>query len=415
MRMTFRGGDAKGIVYPPASKSHTHRAFFLGAMADGVSEISNPLMADDTMSTLKACEAMGAEVDIGDAVRIKGGNLRAPSHEIDAGNSGTTLRILTGLLSMFDTECTVTGDASLKTRPMGPLLDALRLMGVECTSADNRPPVTVKGPNRGGSTEIDGSKSSQFVTSLLMVSPMLDEDSSISIRGKLVSKPYIDVTVSMMRDFGATVEEDRNHYKVRNTGYKPAKYAVPSDFSSAAFPLVAGALGGPITVKGMDLGDLSGDGRIIEILKQCGARVEAGDGEVTVSRGDIKPMNLDLGANPDLFPVTAVLLSAAVGTSRIYGAPQLRLKESDRIESTVAMLNDLGVMAEETDDGCVIHGKGVISGGEVDNRGDHRIMMAAAIASFASNNPIIMDDAECHGISYPGFIDDMRRVGMRMD
>lgn len=415
MKMTFKGGKAKGAVSPPASKSHTHRAFFLGALADGESEIINPLIADDTLSTLRACEAMGASVKRGETVRIRGGKLHAPHGEVDAGNSGTTLRILTGLLSMFDTECTVTGDASLKTRPMGPLLEALELMGIECKSAGNRPPITVKGPNKGGRTEIDGSKSSQFVTSLLMTSPMLENDTEITVREKLVSRPYLDVTVSMMRAFGADVVDEKDRYKVRCTGYRPARYTVPSDFSSAAFPLVAGALGGPITVNNLDMDDLGGDGRIIEILMRCGAEVSVSGGSVTVSKGRIEPMELDLEANPDLFPVLAVLLSAAKGTSRIYGAPQLRLKESDRIESTVAMLNDLGVVAEETDDGCIIHGKGVISGGEVDNRGDHRIMMAAAIASFASNNPITMDGAECHGISYPGFIDDMRRLGMRIE
>lgn len=416
MKMRFGGGKAEGTVTSPPSKSHTHRAFFLGAMADGESVIRNPLMSADPVTTLNACRAMGAHVSIGDCVRIKGGNLHAPANMIDAENSGTTMRILAGILSMFGTECKITGDETLLKRPMGPLLDALRRAGVVCTSDNGRPPVSVRGPNKGGKITVDGSKSSQFVTSLLLVAPMLEKDSEITVEGRIVSEPYLDVTASMMRKFGAKIESRENVYTVRGgTGYKPAEYSVPADFSSAAFPLVAGALGGSVTVTDLDLTDPQGDRRIVDILKKCGADVRMEGGNITVGKSILKPLELDMGSTPDLFPAVAVLLSAAEGRSKMFGAPHLRLKESDRIESTVRMLNDLGVRAEETEDGCVIYGRRIIPGGTVNNRLDHRIMMSAAIASFGSESPVVMDNAECHSISYPGFIDDMKKLGMKIE
>ena len=415
MRMAFSGGTLKGTVCSPPSKSHTHRAFFLSAMAKGDSKITNCLISNDTLSTLKAAESIGASVRrCCDGVLISGGELHAPKEVVDAGNSGTTLRIFSGIASMFDEWVTITGDDSMRKRPMGPLLDALGRMGVECRSDNGKPPVEIKGSNKGGKVAIDGGVSSQFITSLLMTSPMLANDVEIEILGKTVSEPYLDVTTHIMRLYGADVTKEKNIFRVKGgTGYSPHDYAVPADFSSAAFPLVAGALGGEVTVKGLQMDDPQGDRVIIDILKDVGASVSVGKDRVTVKKEALEAKEIDIGKCPDLFPILAVLLSTADGTSRLYGAPQLRFKESDRIKTTVNMLKAIGADAEGTDDGCIIRGKKRLTGGVVNNEGDHRIMMASAVASLLCERSVVMDEAECCSVSYPEFPEHMRSLGMK--
>ena len=414
--ISFKGGEISGRIAPPPSKSHTHRAFFLASLARGESRIANALLSADTRATLAACRAMGAEVtEDGDGFRISGGRLHAPE-TVDADNSGTTMRIFAGLSSMFDSPVTITGDASLRKRPMGPLLDALSQTGTRCESDNGLPPVTVCGPNKGGDVSIDGGVSSQFITSLLMVSPMLENDSTITILGNTVSAPYLDVTAHMMRLFGASVSRNGSMFGIRGrTGYRPHDYMVPADFSSAAFPMVAGALAGSVTVTGMDMGDPQGDKAIAEILTKAGADVKVDGTEVTVSKGSLKGCDVDMGSVPDLFPIVAVLLSTAEGDSRLYGAPQLRYKESNRIETVVNMINAIGGSAEATDDGCIIHGKPRLEGGRIVHKGDHRIMMSAAVASLVCDGSVDMDDAECCAVSFPGFPEKMSAIGLESE
>lgn len=411
--MAFHGGELNGRVSPPPSKSHTHRAFFLASMADGTSRVSNALMSADTRATLKACIAMGAEVDEdGLAMVINGGRLQTPGH-VDAENSGTTMRIFAGICSMFDGETVIDGDESLRKRPMGPLLEALEVNGAVCSSNNGLPPVTVRGPNHGGKVSIDGSVSSQFITSLLMVSPMLENDSEVTVKGSMVSAPYLDVTTHMMRLFGADVSKDGNVFRIKGgTGYRPHDYMVPADFSSAAFPLVAGALGGEVTVSGMDMDDPQGDKAIVDILRMAGANVRVNGTDITVSKSELNGCEVDMGEVPDLFPITAVLLCTAKGDSRLYGAPQLKFKESNRIETVVNLINDIGGSAEATDDGCIIHGKPKLKGGNIVHKGDHRIMMSAAVASIVCDGAVSMDDVECCAVSFPGFPQEMARLGL---
>jgi 3-phosphoshikimate 1-carboxyvinyltransferase len=317
------------------------------------------------------------------------------------------------MASMFNERVTITGDDSLRKRPMGPLLDALTQMGVECRSDNGKPPVEIKGFNKGGKVAINGGVSSQFITSLLITSPMLSDDTEIMIEGKIVSEPYLDVTTHIMRLFGADVKKEKNIFKVKGgTGYRPYDYKVPADFSSAAFPLVAGALGGEVTVKGLQMDDPQGDRVIIDILKEAGASVSIKDDSITVKKKDLRALDLNIGGCPDLFPILSVLLSTADGTSRLYGAPQLKFKESDRIKTTVDMLKAIGADADGTDDGCVIRGKKKLTGGVVVTEGDHRIMMAAAVASLLCENSVTVDNSECCAVSYPEFPEHMRSLGM---
>lgn len=413
MILEFGGGSVDGTVSPPPSKSHTHRAFFIAAMSGGRSTVSNPLISEDTGATLSAVRSIGADVSLGDAVTVAGGRVRPPAGTVDVLNSGTTMRIFAGVASLFDVPVTITGDQSVRRRPMRPLLDALASMGVSCVSCEGFPPVTITGPNMGGDVSIDGSVSSQFVSSLMLAAPMMPSDVRIGVGG-LVSAPYVRITESIMKRFGAAVNVREDGIEVRGRGYRPADYSVPADFSSAAFALAAGALGGRVEAAGLDMGDAQGDRAIVDILGRAGARIVSARDSVTSEAGALEAIDVDMGGTPDLFPIVAVLLSTAKGTSRLYGAPHLRFKESDRIESTVDMVNALGGDAEGTADGCVIRGRPRLAGGTVDHRGDHRIMMAAAVASLVCKEAVVMEDTGCQAVSYPGFVEQMGSLGLRV-
>lgn len=413
MDICFEGGEIGGTVSAPPSKSHTHRAFILAALAPGSSLIRQPLLAADTESTLQAMIAMGASAErLDNNILIHGGWLRAPDEVVDVGNSGSSLRLLSAVAATLSDEVSITGDQSLQTRPMGPLLSALEELGACCDSRDGFAPVTLRGPLQGGVARVDGSISSQFISALLMAAPLAEGDVTLIPTGELVSEPYIDITLQIMSQFGAKVVPSDDGFRVEGgQSYQVSDYRIPGDFSSAAFLLAAGALGGELTVENLDPDDPQGDRAILEILKRMGAEIQWNRKSVKVRKSPLRGLRLDMGDTPDLFPMVAVLAAVADGESVLYGAPHLRHKESDRIQSTVAMLRALGASVEEHDDGCTIQG-GTLKGGEVDSEGDHRLAMAAAIASLASERPVLVRNAECHVISFPSFLSDIQSIGM---
>ena len=415
--IVFRGGRAEGKVSPPPSKSHTHRAIIMSALSEGRCEVSSPLISFDTRATMDAVRAMGAVVTEREgSVTVECESLHAPDRTIDVMNSGTTMRLMTGISSLFSEKVVLTGDSSIQKRPMGPLLDSLSAAGVECSSNGGKPPVEVRGPITGSELVIDGGVSSQFVSSLIMSSPLTGRPTDVRITGHLVSKPYIDITTSMMGKFGVEVTEEGNVFHAEPQHYRPTDYRVPADFSSSAFPLVAGGIAGRVTARGMDMSDPQGDRKIINVLKEAGCDVEVSGDEVTCSNtGRLEGAEIDMGDIPDLFPVVAVLLSTAKGRSRLYGAPHLRFKESDRIALTENMLRTLGADIRGTEDGCVIEGVERLHGGRIEHNGDHRMMMAAAVASLVSDGPVSMENDACWNVSYPGFPEQMRSIGMDIE
>ena len=415
MDITFTGGKINGSVTVPPSKSYTHRAIIMAALSEGRCIVRNPLESLDTKATIEAVKSMGVSVErTDDGLIIDTKEIHAPEGKIDVLNSGTTMRLMTGLSSLFDTPVTLDGDDSIRRRPMRPLLDALGSCGVDCRSNNGLAPVTVCGPIKKDSIEIDGSMSSQFVSSLLMMSPLVGRPMDVRIKGKLVSKPYVRITTSMMGRFGVHVDETNDGYHIEPQRYRCSDYQVPSDFSSAAFPLVAGGLAGKVSISGLDMDDPQGDKRIVEILESAGCRILVDGDIVTCSNsGRLDCIDVNMSNIPDLFPIVAVLLSTAKGTSTLYGAPQLKFKESDRIASVVMMLRALGADVKDTDDGCIINGVERLKGGRVDHRGDHRLMMSGAIASLISDGPISMVDDSCWEVSYPGFVEQMRSLGLR--
>ena len=388
----------------------------MSALSGGKCRITAPLISFDTMATMDAVRSMGATVREYDGYLIvECRHLHAPFRTIDVCNSGTTLRLMSGIAALFNSETRFIGDESIRKRPMGPLLDSLSKCGARCSSEDGKAPLTIRGPVTESTLYIDGSTSSQFVSSVLMMSPLIGRPVDIVLTGKTVSRPYIDITLSMMRKFGVTVTEKDGVFHTEPQSYRPCDYTVPADFSSAAFPLVAGGLSGKVTVHNLDMDDPQGDKRIVDILKEAGCGISVSGDSVTCSEArELKAMDIDMSDIPDLFPIVCVLMSTAKGTSRLYGAPHLRFKESDRIALTEQMLRALGADITGTEDGCIINGVSRLKGGRIEHNGDHRMMMAAAVASLISDGPVTMDDDGCWNVSFPGFPETMKKLGVRL-
>ena len=420
MRLRVRPSTVRGSVRAPPSKSYTHRALLLAALSGGPCRVGRPLLSEDTEATLAGIEALGACVDrLKDGLRVECDALRVPSREIDARNSGTTLRLLTGVVALLPGAAVLTGDESLRRRPMGPLLEALRALGARARALgpEGRPPVEVAGPMRGGRVALPGSVSSQFLSSLLLACPLAPEATDVHVTPPVVSEPYLEVTRYMVRRFGGAIEGGATDVHIPGgQRYAATDVEVPGDFSSAAFPLVAAALsGGDVTVTGLDASLPQGDRRIVDLLRSFGAAVLETPEGVRVRGGTLHARTVDLGATPDLFPVLAVLATQAEGESRFVNGAHLRLKESDRIESTVAFLRAMAADVQATPDGCVVRGPTQLRAAHVDSRGDHRILMAAAVAGLAAEGPGLVTDPESHRVSYPTFLEDFRALGADLE
>ncbi|MDI3482254.1 MAG: 3-phosphoshikimate 1-carboxyvinyltransferase [Candidatus Methanomethylophilaceae archaeon] len=407
-----RGSEVRGTVVAPPSKSHTHRAIFLSGMAMGQSHISTPLISADTVASLQAMNAFGARFyEHDNGITVNGGTLTSAERTVNVGNSGTTLRLLAGLASLFPDTTTIDGDSSLRTRPMAPLLESLTEMGAICNSRNGYPPVSIRGPLSSNSTSIRGDLSSQFISSLLISSGLRKEGAEIRIKGRLSSRPYVDITIDMMERFGVPVKICESGFRVVGGGYRACNYKVPGDFSSAAFPLVAGALCGSVTVNGLNIEDRQGDKEIVRILQAFGAEVKIGNGWVRSQNSPLKSTDVDMSDTPDLFPIVAVLATKASGKSRLYNAQHLRFKETDRIATTVGFLRAMGADVIAHEDGCSIQGGRALKGCTVNTYGDHRIMMAAFVAALSAEGvtEIICNDE--YKVSYPLFLEHMKSLG----
>jgi 3-phosphoshikimate 1-carboxyvinyltransferase len=419
MRLVVRPSEASGTIAASPSKSYSHRALMLGLLADGRSQLKDVLLSGDTLATLRAAEMLGARAEVkGNNVTMDGGKLVCPEDVINAENSGTTIRMVAGIASLLPCATVLTGDSSVRNRPMQPLIDALNQLSVQCfsTRGNGMAPLVVRGPNRGEKCSIRGDVSSQFISSLLISSALKEVHTEIELSTPLKSKPYVEMTMGMMRTFGASVEMSKSGFLVPGRQrYAAELYRVPGDYSSAAFPLVAGALTAGVAVTGLDPEDKQGDKAIVDILEGFGADVRHGSTSIRASVGDLEGSTVDLADAPDLFPIVAVLGSQARGTTEIVNAEHVRLKESDRIRSTTDFLKVMGAEVRETKDGCVIKGPCALKGGVVDSLDDHRILMAAAIAAMVAQGTTSINHGECYKISYPRFLEDMTSLGAEME
>ena len=419
MKCRVEKSQISGQIVCPPNKSYTHRAIFLASLAGNNSKVENILLSADTEATIETCKKFGAEIENENSSIIVKKPIKFDKivPEINTENSGTTIRIASGIASLFSEEITLTGDDSLQKRPMQPLLDALSSIGAQCNSTDGKPPITIKGKISGGDVTIPGSFSSQFISALLISGPLTEKGINLSIEGNLVSKPYLDATIATMRKFGVTVQTliPYKRYNISPQIYKESSFTVPIDFSSLALLLSAIVLNGnEITIKG-NIGNLpQGDEVFIDILEQLGVVVSISDEEIKIKSPEkLSGGKFDLSNSPDLLPPLAILSLNSSEPIEIVNVKHARLKETDRISIIARELKKIGIKIDEKEDGMILESSGNLKGAELNSENDHRLFMSFCIAGMHVGNCIVTDP-ESVNVSYPNFIEEMNRLGAKI-
>ncbi|WP_297824588.1 3-phosphoshikimate 1-carboxyvinyltransferase [uncultured Methanobrevibacter sp.] len=424
-----------GVVKAPPSKSYSHRAVILASLSKGTSRLYDMLYSEDTLSSIRVCKALGAEITKKDdclEVVGTGGKLHNSSSEpIDLANSGTTLRLMTSVSALSDNEVILTGDESLQTRPMGLLMDALWSLGIETKSLNDneKAPILIKPGYLGGETNIYGNVSSQFISSILISSPLSEQGVTLYVLPEFKSRPYVNMTLDIMKKFGAKTLKgyylkhetcDMDHqscrideFKVMKQGYVACDYTVEGDYSSASYLLALIAInGGKAKIRNLFRDSKQGDKVILDILQDMGAKVIRGEDYVEIgSNGELKAIDVDLSNAPDLLITVAVLAAMAEGTTNITGVGHARVKETDRIDTTCRELEKLGCKLVEYEDGMSITGG--VTGGVVDSHGDHRLAMAFSLIGL--KHGIEITNGEVFDVSFPNFIEAMAELGFELE
>ncbi|MCR4863488.1 MAG: 3-phosphoshikimate 1-carboxyvinyltransferase [Ruminococcus sp.] len=399
MDIRIEPSQLRGTVKIPASKSCAHRALISAALAEGTSVISGVSMSKDIEATIGAMTSLDAEFSVdGTTVTVSGISSRMDKAVIDCNESGSTLRFVIPIAAALGTNSRFIGRGRLPQRPIDIYTRELGKNGIKFLTETM--PYDITGTLKGGIFEIEGNVSSQFVTGLLFALPLLEGNSEIRLTSHLESRPYVDITIDILRRFGITVESSENGFRiVGGQKYKPYDYRVEGDYSQAAFFYVANALGSEVNIANLVPDSVQGDRKILEILNE------------TCYNGSIGCYRADCSDIPDLVPILAVLGAFGRGESVIYNAQRLRIKESDRLVTTAAMLNELGGDVAVTEDGLIIRPTGRMHGGTIDSAGDHRIVMAAAIAATKTDGAVIIRGAEAAEKSYPDFFKDYIHLG----
>ncbi|OPY29708.1 MAG: 3-phosphoshikimate 1-carboxyvinyltransferase [Methanobacterium sp. PtaU1.Bin242] len=411
----------RGVVNAPPSKSYSHRAFIIASLAEGASRLKYPLYSEDTLASLDSCRALGCEIEVKeDECIIQGtsGDLKTPENVVDVKNSGTTLRIMTSVASLAPYYTVLTGDSSLRKRPMHDLLQSLENLGVSAISARNngKAPIIVKGGFKGGTTAINGDVSSQFISSILIAAPYADEPVHLKVKGNFISRPYVEMTLDIMKDFGVTVDQkpsnsfNKNHeFYVEPQKYKGTEYTVEGDYSSASYLVAAAAaLNSNLIVKNLNLDSKQGDRVILDIVKKMGCEVKLKKDEVEIhGHGELQGIEVELENSPDLLPTVAALGAMAKGTTHIKGVEHARYKETDRIHTCALELAKLGVSVMEEKDGLIIQGGAL--GGVVDSHNDHRLVMALYLIGLKVGK-VKIENASVYDVSFPNFTHIMEKL-----
>ncbi|QQO09601.1 3-phosphoshikimate 1-carboxyvinyltransferase [Breznakiella homolactica] len=459
MRAIVRPTPFSGTLRIPASKSHTIRRLLIAAMADGISEIQYPLDSLDSRSCVSVCRALGADVEeirssdgncpnpadaegkklvswkvTGLGLGTAGSSVTIPAAPLDVGNSGTTLFLALAMAAHGTGDIVFTGDEQIQARSAAPLLTALSGLGVSVDSKNGTVPCTIRGPWKGGRVTVECT-TSQYLSALLLAAPLAPAGTVTEIDVPLLNeKPYVEITLSYLESHGIPYEksDDFSYFRIPGgASYKPATGTVSGDFSSAAFPGCAAAVsGGPVTLLGLDPEDLQGDKAVFDMLQRMGCSVEwtkrppsvpsinetaikESPWELTISReGTLRAGELDLNATPDLLPVLTAAACYASGETGLVNVAHARIKETDRIAVMARELGKLGAVIEELSDGLIVRGKGgqgipPLRGGKVDGHGDHRVIMALAVAALGADKPVEIDTAERAAVTYPGFLEQL--------
>lgn len=419
MILRVRPSQLEGTVAIPASKSHTIRGVTIAALAEGQSVLRQPLLSADTEAAIRAAVALGAEAYFSEDWRIcgVGGKPRVPENVIDVGNSGTTEYIMAAVAGLVDGYTVITGDAQIRRRPVEPLLAALRDLGAEAftTRGNGCAPFIVGGPLRGGHTAI-ACPTSQYLTALLLACPLAASDSEIQVL-ELNEHPYVEMTLDWLRQQNIRYEREgwERFYVPGGQRYQGFEATIAADWSSATFFLCAGAIGmGKIILTGLDMNDPQGDKAVVQMLRQMGAQIEERPEGLVVSGGALCGTKLDLNATPDALPALAVTACFAAGETQLVNVPQARLKETDRIAVMAQELSRLGADVQELPDGLIIRGSR-LQGTQVEGHGDHRVVMALAVAGLYAEGETVITTAESIRVTFPNFVALMQSLGADME
>jgi len=415
-------GKINGEVFLPGSKSLSNRALLLAALADGETEITNLLVSDDINHMLNALKSLGIKYtlsDCGTKCTVIGNNGFFNSNkplELYLGNAGTAMRPLCAVLAASEGEYVLTGEPRMKERPIGHLVDALAQLNADIEYLEDKdyPPVKINGKALSGSSvKIDGSISSQFLTAILMVTPLLKTDTNIEIEGELVSKPYIDITLNIMSRFGVEVQNnDYQSFTVKgNQSYQAVEsYMVEGDASSASYFLAAGAIkGGEITVHGVGKLSVQGDKHFADVLEKMGAEVIWNDESITVVGKSLVAVDMDMNHIPDAAMTIATTALFAKGTTTIRNIYNWRVKETDRLTAMATELRKVGAKVEEGEDFISITPPTSLKHAEIDTYDDHRVAMCFSLVAL-SNIAVTINDPKCTAKTFPDYFDKLAQV-----
>ncbi|EBX1506768.1 3-phosphoshikimate 1-carboxyvinyltransferase [Salmonella enterica subsp. enterica serovar Stanley] len=410
-----------GAINLPGSKSVSNRALLLAALACGKTVLTNLLDSDDVRHMLNALSALGINYTLSaDRTRCditgNGGPLRASGAlELFLGNAGTAMRPLAAALCLGQNEIVLTGEPRMKERPIGHLVDSLRQGGanIDYLEQENYPPLRLRGGFIGGDIEVDGSVSSQFLTALLMTAPLAPEDTIIRVKGELVSKPYIDITLNLMKTFG--VEIANHHYqqfvvKGGQQYHSPGRYLVEGDASSASYFLAAGAIkGGTVKVTGIGRKSMQGDIRFADVLEKMGATITWGDDFIACTRGELHAIDMDMNHIPDAAMTIATTALFAKGTTTLRNIYNWRVKETDRLFAMATELRKVGVEVEEGHDYIRITPPAKLQHADIGTYNDHRMAMCFSLVAL-SDTPVTILDPKCTAKTFPDYFEQLARM-----
>lgn len=431
MKATIHPSKLSGNIQAAASKSSMQRACAMALLSKGITVIHNPGHSNDDKAALDIIRRLGAEIEVkGSELRVKSNGVNPVDNEVNCGESGLSIRMFTPLIALSDKEITITGSGSLVTRPMDFFDEILPQLGIKVKSQDGKLPLVIQGPLQPKNIEVDGSLSSQFLTGLLLAYAASPNSSGggasenshmqeVSIKvSNLKSKPYIDLTLDVMKKFGMNVPENKNYeefiFHNDHTHHSPLtthEYTVEGDWSGGAFLLVAGAIAGPIFVKGLDLSSTQADKAIIDALMAANAGIAIEAKGIQLHPAPMNAFEFDATDCPDLFPPLVALAVYCKGQTKIRGISRLTHKESNRALTLQDEFDMMGVRIDLEDDIMIIHGGGTVKGADVHSRHDHRIAMALAVAALKADSETTIEEAQAVNKSYPDFYEDLQKLG----
>jgi len=414
LRITPINHPLNATIRVPGSKSLTNRALLIAALANGTTRLTNALFSDDSKYFAETLQTLGFDIQLDEAnqkMTVTGlsGKIPVKKAELFIGNAGTAARFLSAFLTLGDGEYVLDGEPRMRERPIGDLIDALNQLGVEMESTNNCPPVEIfaKGLH-GGKTKIAGNISSQFLSALLMVAPYAQSPVEIELTTELNSKPYVDMTISVMKEFGVDIERDEySRFTVQPSSYSPiTNYPVESDASAASYFFAAPAIcGGTVKVENISRNSLQGDIVFLDVLRQMGCTIEEADNSIQVTEAaELRGVDIDMSDIPDTAQTLAAIAPFASSSTRIRGIASARVKETDRVSATCNELKRLGVQVDEHEDGMTIYPCSTFKRSNVETYNDHRMAMSFSLIGLRSGGVTIANPS-CVSKTFPSYFD----------